>query len=75
MGSRDLECDEVGNRESGINCSPAQASFTCINTVCSSVQIIDRDCLDHHMLVYKEALDQSLELKQLSFLYTAFKSY
>lgn len=42
--------------ESGIICSPEQTSLACIDTACSSVQIIDRYCLNHCMVVHEEAL-------------------
>lgn len=32
----------------------SRTSLACINTACSPVQI-DRDCLDHHMIVHEEA--------------------
>lgn len=52
--------------ESGISCSPEQTSLVCINTASSSVQITDRYCLDHHVVVHEEALVIEIETPTIS---------
>lgn len=67
---------EVGiGSEPGISCSHEQTLPVCINTVCSSVQIIDRYSLDHHMAVHEEALVFVVLIKVCCFFCPRFSHY